>query len=319
MIKRSDQYNGYSSVYEPDDFIMEDINIIKRTNEWKMIIKSEKFNKHESREVLKSLVFQGIPLEVRGEVWHKFALVDLDTDFEYSDEICHGVSETADDIIHRDSDRTFAGSIGNERASNAKDKLIRILQSYAAKDPEIGYTQGMNFVASIPLVLTVDEKKTFWTFYGMMQNPLIGIRDVFREGLPGFFVLAEVWLEFVRRKYPWLKEKLENNASAAPSIAIARCFQSMLIAFSVPLELKMIMFDRLIIYGKVALVSFEMAVIKIFCNELYKCGPEDSAMFLMQVDKQPVFNDVPFIVEAWNEEWISNHEFEETKELIMNM
>ena len=48
--------------------------------------------------------------------------------------------------IDKDTHRTFAGHarLSTPAGQNA---MLRMLTAYAALDPEVGYTQGMNFVA----------------------------------------------------------------------------------------------------------------------------------------------------------------------------
>ena len=324
MIQATDLYNGFSSIYDSDDFCQREIKKAKLTNAWRQILSmsdnefNERFKTLKSRKILKSLVLQGIPIDLRVDIWYRFAVLGIDVSFEY-DGLLDKCSEDSLDIINRDANRTFAGTIGNARAGQELiQTLIRILMSYAGYDTELGYTQGMNFVVSIPLILSKDEKKSFYIFYGMMNNPLIGIRDIFIEHLPGFFELSKVWMKLLERRYPHIALKLKMCKSVLPALTISRCVQSILIAYEVPLELKMAMFDRLIIFGKMALISFELAVINIFSNEINSKAPEEAQMFLLTVDKLPIFNDIPFIMKAWNEEWISNEEFNEIKSSIQD-
>lgn len=318
MLNYFDRYWGYSTTYDLPEFCMRTTNEVFLSNQWKKILKSNNFDSMKSRELLTNLVFRGIPNDVRGDVWKKFACLGIDfTDIESQYDTLHEhSSESANDIILRDSDRTFASSIGNKRAGSFIDPLIKILRSYAALDEQVGYTQGMNFIASIPLILTKDEYKSFCTFYGMMKNPLIGLRDIYVDGFPGFFELANVWTFFLEKKYPWLFHKLKSNPNANILILVSKCFQSLLLAFDVPLELKLNMFDRIILFGKASLVSFEMAVIKIFENELRSLSEFDIQRFFFQVDQNRIFNDVPYILKVWNEEWITQEEFQKAQNIV---
>ena len=119
----------------------------------------------------------------------------------------------------------------------------------------------------------------------------------------------------LEKKYPWLFHKL-SNANVNILILVAKCFQSILLAYDVPLELKLNMFDRIIIFGKVSLISFQMTIIKIFSNELKAISGSDCQHFLLRVDQHEVFNDVPYILKLWNEEWISPKEFQKIKEIV---
>jgi hypothetical protein len=77
----------------------------------------------------------------------------------------------------------------------------------------------------------------------------------------------------------------------------------------VPLELKLIMFDRVIIHGKAALVSFALMIASIFKRELCSMTPDDVQSLFLQMDCSRIFNDVPFVVRRWNRNWVSGAEY----------
>lgn len=316
MLKESDEYCGYSTIYNFSDYCMKKTNKSFLSNKWKKIINTNEFDDPKSREFLTRLVFQGIPNDVRGDVWSKFACLNIEIpDVENYETLHTNASQAANDIILRDSNRTFPCCIGNERGGSFIDILIKILRSYAAIDPDVGYTQGMNFIVSIPLVITTNEYKSFCIFYGMMQNPLIYLRDIYKDGFPGFFELSNIWSYLLEVKYPWLFHKLQDS-NVNILILVAKCFQSILLAYDVPLELKMNMFDRIILFGKVSLLSFQMTVIRIFSNELKKMSGTDCQHFLLRADQNEIYNDVPYFIKLWNEEWISITEFERIKDIV---
>lgn len=53
--------------------------------------------------------------------------------------------------IDKDLDRTFPGT---EQFNNVagQQQLRRVLRAYAAYDPDVGYCQGMNFLAALLLM-----------------------------------------------------------------------------------------------------------------------------------------------------------------------
>lgn len=76
------------------------------------------------------------------------------------------------------------------------------------------------------------------------------------------------------------------------------------------------MYDRIILFGKVSLLSLQMAIIKIFSNELRSMSGSECQHFLLRVDQNEVFNDVPYIIKIWNEEWISPSEFQRIRNIV---
>lgn len=77
-----------------------------------------------------------------------------------------------DKDIHRTfpSLRRFAGPAG-------QDSLRRVLQAYAAYDPEVGYCQGMNFVAGLLLMYVEEEEAACAALVMLMQER--GLRKLY--------------------------------------------------------------------------------------------------------------------------------------------
>ena len=63
--------------------------------------------------------------------------------------------------IGKDIDRTFPGHALFEGAKG-QNSLRRILSAFALHNPEMGYCQGLNFVAGF-LLLIMGEEQAFWT------------------------------------------------------------------------------------------------------------------------------------------------------------
>ena len=65
-----------------------------------------------------------------------------------------------------DLDRTFPGHplLDRESANGAAGTawLHHVLNSYALRNPEVGYCQSMNFIAGILLIMDVREEDSFW-------------------------------------------------------------------------------------------------------------------------------------------------------------
>jgi hypothetical protein len=72
------------------------------------------------------------------------------------------------DEISRDVFRTFLE--GKLTTKEGQNELGRVLQTIAYIRPEIGYCQGMNFVAGALLYIMEDEELTFWTFLSMLDS-----------------------------------------------------------------------------------------------------------------------------------------------------
>ena len=52
--------------------------------------------------------------------------------------------------------------------SSGKNRLFNLLKAYTAYDPQVGYCQGMNLIASMLLRMIPDQEDAFWAFVFLM-------------------------------------------------------------------------------------------------------------------------------------------------------
>jgi hypothetical protein len=72
------------------------------------------------------------------------------------------------DEVEKDLYRTF--HFGKFTTQEGQDELGRVLMAIAYIRPEIGYCQGMNFVAGSILYFIDDEELTFWVFLALLDD-----------------------------------------------------------------------------------------------------------------------------------------------------
>lgn len=265
------------------------------------------FRSNNFMEWLKPMALKGFTNEMRYRLWPILAMDGIEDDLliDYSERIADA-EQSCVDIILRDVGRTFAGTVGNAAMGENKiQDLSNILMAYAAIDPEVGYTQGMNFLASIPL-LFAGEEISFWIFYGLMKNPRLNVRTLYIRGLPGFFELVDLWMAVLEDNHPWLYKKILAS-SHAPPLIVSKCFQSLVISLSIPLQAKMMAFDRFLVFGKQAIVSFAMIFVNFYLTQLRWCEPDDVPFIIMNADKQDEMQDIDRLFKIWDEEWISDN------------
>lgn len=256
------------------------------------------------RAQIEPLVLKGVPEHLRPQLWKCYSRYGFNQQVTYNENLIQTATRENIDMISRDTTRTFISVIDDV----AIEMLSRVLRAYSAADPEVGYTQGMNFVASLP-VLYMSESDAFNTLYCLMNNPAIYLRNIYETGFAGFFELGDIWLKLLEKRHKWFWKKVKAGASTDPIMIISRCFQSVLMAFNVPMFLKFTMFDRIVVAGKRALLSFGLAVVRIFARELQQLNADDMQVFLMQMDQKDIFNDCNFVIACWNKEWVTEDEY----------
>jgi hypothetical protein len=155
---------------------------------------------------VKRFVRKGIPPDWRGDAWFYYAGGPsmLSKHYGVYDDLLKkaaagGVSETDDEIIERDLNRTFPdnilfrpdppeatpGSPHDSRIPEAETPILqslrRVLQAFSIYNPKIGYCQSLNFLAGL-LLLFMNEEKSFWMLNIITRVYLPGTHEVNLEG-----------------------------------------------------------------------------------------------------------------------------------------
>ncbi|KAL2818855.1 plasma-membrane choline transporter-domain-containing protein [Aspergillus granulosus] len=170
---------------------------------------------------VKRFVRKGIPPELRGAAWFWYAggYEHLNRNPGLYDQLVQQVmkSPSNDDKEHieRDLHRTFPDNIhfkpeqtgqpsGNPGQSVVVEtemirSLRRVLYAFAAHNPQIGYTQSLNFITGL-LLLFLNEEKAFWMLHIITSLYLPSTHEISLEGAN-----IDLWILMVL-----LKESLPN-------------------------------------------------------------------------------------------------------------
>jgi hypothetical protein len=185
--------------------------IVRRRRKWVALMKdagliTDRPTRFPPRSAkVKRFVRKGIPPDWRGEAWFYYAggpaMLSKHHNL-YGDLIKRAaageVSETDNEIIERDLNRTFPDNIrfkpdavpgfvqDNQQAVPEPEtpllqSLRRVLHAFSIHNPKIGYCQSLNFLAGL-LLLFMDEEKSFWMLNIITQLYLPGTHEVNLEG-----------------------------------------------------------------------------------------------------------------------------------------
>ena len=158
----------------------------ERTTKWLRMLKNWDFVCKYRKAKLKRRIRKGIPNIVRAWAWFHISGAQLYKD-KYPDVSkldVAGIPAKVKEDIEKDVDRTFpkhlqfADSDGHGQAS-----LRRLLLWYAAIDSEVGYCQGMGFIAGL-LLTYMEEQEAFYCFAAALLNPNpTPLRDIYLPDL----------------------------------------------------------------------------------------------------------------------------------------
>ena len=128
----------------------------------------------------------------------KFAEESKATDKKF----CHVCDE-----INRDINRTFYTEKFVE--GNGKKMLINILTALAFIRPEIGYCQGMNFIAGALINFIDNEEKCFWIFLSFIDN--IEMNFLYLKNMPDYSIRVYQLNAFIKEYFPELATHFKKN------------------------------------------------------------------------------------------------------------
>ena len=107
-----------------------------------------------------------------------------------------------DNQIKLDVNRTFNDLHFYKNKIN-KHKLFIVLRVLACDNKEIGYTQGLNYIAGYFLMKYKGDKiKTFKIMTILLKNDKYGLYDLYRDGFPKLFLAKYQIIQLIKKYLP---------------------------------------------------------------------------------------------------------------------
>nr|XP_022328358.1 TBC1 domain family member 1-like isoform X3 [Crassostrea virginica] len=233
------------------------------TKEWEdMINDHNRPHIQFNHQTLLKCVQQGVPKTHRGDIWwllteqHKIQYpgVENQTPSKQYSELLKDLTEYQHNILI-DLGRTFPGHpYFSTQLGPGQLALYNLLKAYSLLDKEVGYCQGLSFIAGI-LLMHMEEEHAFETLRHMMFN--LGLRKQFQPNMMPLQVQLYQLTRLIHDNYKDLHDHFEEH-EIAPNLYAAPWFLTVF-ASQFPLGFVARVFDLLLIQGveillKVALV-----------------------------------------------------------------
>ncbi|XP_055845621.1 rab GTPase-activating protein 1-like isoform X2 [Episyrphus balteatus] len=175
-------------------------------DEWDPILKEWDTEKRPKN--LAPLVRLGVPEALRGKIWQK--LSNVEGKIEMTDMYRTLITEKTkcETVIQRDIHRTFpAHKCFKETGGSGQDALFKVSKAYAVYDSEVGYCQGLSFIAA-SLLLHMPEEDSFCVLVSLMYD--YRLRDLYKQGFESLYLRLFQLDRLIREHLPKLHEHFER-------------------------------------------------------------------------------------------------------------
>ncbi|KAM6915911.1 TBC1 domain family member 12 [Xenentodon cancila] len=253
---------------------------------------------------VRDLWWQGLPPSVRGRVWSLAIGNELNITPElyeiflsrakekwrsYSETSSVNESESdggaslADresslDLIKLDISRTFPSLFIFQKGGPYHDLLHSVLGAYTCYRPDIGYVQGMSFIAAV-LILNLEEAEAFITFANLLNKPCqMAFFRVDHELMLKYFAAFEIFFE---ENLPRLFNHFQSNNLTPDLYLIDWIFT--LYSKSLPLDVACRVWDVFCRDGEESLFRTGLGILRLFEDVLLQMDFIHIAQFLTRL------------------------------------
>ncbi|KAL0291709.1 UNVERIFIED_CONTAM: TBC1 domain family member 2B [Sesamum radiatum] len=212
---------------------------------------------------LKRLIRKGIPPNLRPKVWFTLsgaAKKKSTVPDSYYNDLTSAVEDkvtSATKQIDHDLPRTFPGHPWLD-TPEGHAALRRVLVAYSFRDSDVGYCQGLNYVAALLLLVMKTEEEAFWMLAVLLENVLVN--DCYTNNLSGCHVEQRVFKDLLTKKCPRIAAHLEALEFDVSLV----CTEWFLCLFSksLPSETTLRVWDVLFYEGAQVLFNVALAIFK---------------------------------------------------------
>uniref|UniRef100_A0A4W5MWW5 TBC1 domain family, member 12b n=1 Tax=Hucho hucho TaxID=62062 RepID=A0A4W5MWW5_9TELE len=231
-------------------------------------------NMRNTRRV-RELWWQGLPPNVRGKVWSLAIGNELNIT---PDGASLADRESSLDLIKLDISRTFPPLFIFQKGGPYHDLLHSVLGAYTCYRPDVGYVQGMSFIAAV-LILNLDEADAFIAFANLLNKPCqLAFFRVDHDLMLKYFAAFEVFFE---ENLPRLFNHFQNSNLTPDLYLIDWIFT--LYSKSLPLDVACRVWDVFCRDGEEFLFRTGLGILRLYEDVLLQMDFIHSAQFLTRL------------------------------------
>ena len=262
------------------------LKVNARTEKWQYMLEHYKTYQSIKRFKLKSRTRKGIPDNLRSYVWQLFAGKDKLVKkglFEKLDK--EPINKNSEFSIIKDLDRTYPlCQLFKEKYGKGQRNLFRVLSNYSKYNKNIGYVQGLGYLAALFLIY-MDEESAFYMLHAVIKN--YEMEGLYLPGFPDlkkkFYVLLNLEKKFIPKIYNILKRD-----EALPSFYASEWFMCLFCKKVKPNILVRII-DVFLYEGYKVIYRFAIAFLKMKENDFIK---NPSGIFYSSVTLKKLFENI---------------------------
>ncbi|GAU36266.1 hypothetical protein TSUD_255200 [Trifolium subterraneum] len=263
---------------------------------------SLKFSALANAITLKKLIKKGIPPVLRPKVWFSLsgaAKKKSTVPDSYYDDLTKAVEgkvTPATRQIDHDLPRTFPGHPWLD-TPEGHAALRRVLVAYSFRDSDVGYCQGLNYVAALLLLVMKTEEDAFWMLAVLLENVLVS--DCYTNNLSGCHVEQRVFKDLLAKKCPRIAthlEALEFDVSLVTTEWFLCLFSK-----SLPSETTLRVWDVIFFEGAKVIFNVALAIFKMKEDQLLLTHHVGEVINVLQMTTHHLFDPDDLLTVAFDQ------------------
>lgn len=237
--------------------------LTKRARRWEQLKEKDVYTRNTK---IKRFVRKGIPMNLRKKCWMFFSGAvnyQQENTFKYSTLKERPENSTIIETIKIDLPRTFPDNIYFTTEDALQQQLYNVLVAFAMQNSEVGYCQGLNYIAGLLLLATKEEDASFWLLKMLVEQIL---PQYYIKSMSGLITDMAVLDELVARMDPDIHRHI-YSIGMPWAVATTKWFIC-LYAEVLPTETVLRIWDCLFYEGSKILFRVALTLIKMHKNQI---------------------------------------------------